>query len=106
MTATTLPAAPAPSGAGAFVHPRHLLGLEGMPRETLSGLLESAHTRDQLDAGGNQSLELVVSPCATFFENSTRTRVSFGAARRLGATCGRFGHRPPPPGRRCSTRSR
>ena len=93
MTETILPAAPAPTRAGAFVQPRHLLGLEGMPRETLADLLESAQQyRDQLDLGGIRSLELEgVTVCNAFFENSTRTRVSFElAARRLGATCVTF----------------
>jgi aspartate carbamoyltransferase catalytic subunit len=83
--------APVPSGAGAFsraVHSRHLLGLEGMSRqEVLEILAEAQRYRDLLDGPGVSSRELEgVTVCNAFFENSTRTRVSFELAeRRLGA---------------------
>ncbi len=86
----------APEGAGHFSYPepapatdhRHLLGLEGMARETLLELLaEGQRYRDQMDRGGIVSDALAgVTVCNAFFENSTRTRLSFELAeRRLGA---------------------
>jgi len=91
MPATTM-SAPAPSGAGAFSRPtstRHLLGLEGISRPDLVEILDRAQRfRDLLDGPGIQSQELRgVTVCNAFFENSTRTRVSFELAeQRLGAT--------------------
>src|SRR5262249_29204407 len=84
--------APAPTGAGVFSRPpsaRHLLGLEGMPREMLVELLDQAQRfRELLDGPGIDRSDLRgVTVCNAFFENSTRTRVSFElAAQRLGAT--------------------
>ena len=90
--------APAPEGAGAFLHPadaspspadpRHLLALEGIGPETLLALLESArHYREQLRTPRWTSNELQgIAICNAFFEDSTRTRVSFELAeQRLGA---------------------
>ncbi len=83
--------APAPPGAGAFLQApdaRHLLGLEGLPRDTLLDLLESAaRYRDRLRAHDPPTGELRgVTVCNAFFEDSTRTRVSFELAeQRLGA---------------------
>ena len=83
--------APAPPGAGAFSHPpdpRHLLGLEGVPAGVLHGLLESAvHYREKLRSPRWVSNELRgVTVANAFFEDSTRTRVSFELAeQRLGA---------------------
>src|SRR5689334_10366985 len=91
MPASTV-SAPAPTGAGAFSRPtssRHLLGLEGMKRDDLVELLDqSQRFRDLLDGPGIQSRGLAgVTICNAFFENSTRTRVSFELAeQRLGAT--------------------
>ena len=91
MPATTM-SAPAPTGAGAFsrlASTRHLLGLEGMSRADLNDILDRAQRfRDLLDGPGIQSQELRgVTVCNAFFENSTRTRVSFELAeQRLGAT--------------------
>jgi aspartate carbamoyltransferase catalytic subunit len=68
---------------------RHLLGLEGMSRlEVLDILDEAQRFRDLLDGPGVSSRDLEgVTVCNAFFENSTRTRVSFELAeRRLGAT--------------------
>jgi len=87
----------APEGAGLVSYPaaipaadpRHLLGLAGMPRETLLELLEEGQRyRDQMDRGGIVSRALEgVTVCNAFFENSTRTRLSFELAeRRMGAT--------------------
>jgi len=84
--------APAPTGAGVFsrmASSRHLLGLEGMSRAELLEILDRAQRfRDLLDGQGIQSQELRgVTVCNAFFENSTRTRVSFELAeQRLGAT--------------------
>ena len=85
--------APTLLGAGPFSRPadsRHLLGLEGMPRETLVELLADANRfRGRLDDDPRAVTgELAgVTVCNAFFENSTRTRVSFELAeRKLGAT--------------------
>src|SRR5436309_3162745 len=79
----------APRGAGLFsTRERDLLGLEGIARETLLELLaEGQHCRELLDRPGSASQELAgITVCNAFFENSTRTRVSFELAeRRLGA---------------------
>ncbi|MCC6348675.1 MAG: aspartate carbamoyltransferase catalytic subunit [Candidatus Eisenbacteria bacterium] len=93
MSAPSLPA-PAPASAGLFSTPpaaasgRHLLGLEGMSRAALEGLLEeSAAERDWLRKGAPNRDDLAgCSVMLTFIEDSTRTRTSFEvAARRLGA---------------------
>ncbi len=68
---------------------RHLLGLEGLDRATILGLLDAAQGyRERLRAGGQPFDELRgVTVLLGFFEDSTRTRVSFElAARHLGAT--------------------
>jgi aspartate carbamoyltransferase catalytic subunit len=98
---------PAPSGAGLFSSPapdgaprptsglplhldrRHLLGLEGLDRAEILALLDAAEGyRDRLRAGGLPFADLAgVTVLLGFFEDSTRTRVSFElAARHLGAT--------------------
>src|SRR5262245_1778217 len=88
MTATT----PARSGAGDFFRPeapRHLLALEGMVRAELVEILDQAQRfRDLLDGPGVATRTLAgVTVCNAFFENSTRTRLSFELAeQRLGAT--------------------
>ena len=69
--------------------PRHLLGLEGMCREEILALLDAAEAcRARLRAGGMPFDDLRgVTVLLGFFEDSTRTRVSFElAARHLGAT--------------------
>ena len=88
MTATT----PARSGAGDFFRPeagRHLLGLDGLGRPELVEILDQAQRfRDLLDGPGIATRTLAgVTVCNAFFENSTRTRLSFELAeQRLGAT--------------------
>ena len=97
---------PAPPGAGPFSYPdggdaratsavplpcdrRHLLGLEGMSREEILALLDAAEGfRARLRAGGMPFDDLRgVTVLLAFFEDSTRTRVSFElAGRHLGAT--------------------
>ena len=96
---------PAPSGAGPFSSPataspaapglplhldrRHLLGLEGLDRAEILALLDAAEGyRARLRAGGMPFTDLAgVTVLLGFFEDSTRTRVSFElAARHLGAT--------------------
>ncbi|MBI5711776.1 MAG: aspartate carbamoyltransferase catalytic subunit [Candidatus Eisenbacteria bacterium] len=68
---------------------RHLLGLEGMSREEILAILDAAECcRARLRAGGMPFDDLRgVTVLLAFFEDSTRTRVSFElAARHLGAT--------------------
>ena len=98
---------PAPSGAGPFSSPapdgpppgppglplhldrRHLLGLEGLDRAEILALLDAAEGyRARLREGGMPFADLAgVTVLLGFFEDSTRTRVSFElAARHLGAT--------------------
>ena len=63
---------------------RHLLTLEGMPREQLLALLDRA----QHHADGHDDRQALAGTavCTLFFEPSTRTRLSFQlAAQRLGA---------------------
>ncbi|KAG0732191.1 hypothetical protein G6F23_014563 [Rhizopus arrhizus] len=68
---------------------RHLLTLEGLPRETLLQLLDRAGQIRDAAVGrvGNKRHVLAGSAvCTLFFEPSTRTRSSFQlAAQRLGA---------------------
>ncbi len=66
---------------------RHLLTLEGLPRETLVALLDRAQAF--VDHGGAADPRTALAGtavCTLFFEASTRTRLSFQrAAQRLGA---------------------
>jgi aspartate carbamoyltransferase catalytic subunit len=85
------PARPAPPGAGPFDSPgapRHLLGLEGLPKTELLALLEAAgRFRALLETKQPLPRELEgVSVANCFFEDSTRTRFSFELAEQhLGA---------------------
>ncbi|MDQ3056180.1 MAG: aspartate carbamoyltransferase catalytic subunit, partial [Pseudomonadota bacterium] len=63
---------------------RHLLTLEGMPRDTLVALLDRAQTF--AEGADDRSILAGKAICTLFFEPSTRTRLSFQrAAQRLGA---------------------
>ena len=87
LTATS-PSAPAPTGAGVFVTRWNLLGLEGISRETILELLDDASRyRDRMREHRMPTGELTgVTVCNAFFEDSTRTRVSFELAEQfLGA---------------------
>src|SRR5688572_24826111 len=69
-------------------HLRHLLTLEGLPKETLCRLLDRAgQIRDAaLGRAHKRNSLLGTTICTLFFEPSTRTRSSFQiAAQRLGA---------------------
>ena len=63
---------------------RHLLTLEGLPRDTLVALLDRAQAI--VDGAATRSALDGTAVCTLFFEPSTRTRLSFQrAAQRLGA---------------------
>jgi len=67
---------------------RHLLGLEELSAEEITCILDKAVLFKQYLAEGHRRIPLLMGKtvCNLFFENSTRTRTSFGlAARRLGA---------------------
>ncbi|NLE37460.1 MAG: aspartate carbamoyltransferase catalytic subunit [Pirellulaceae bacterium] len=67
---------------------RHLLGLEELSADEITILLDTAQRfRDMTQAGQRKAPLLTGKTCVNlFFENSTRTRISFSlAARRLGA---------------------
>lgn len=86
-TVSSHPFAPAPPGAGPFLR-RHLLGLEGMPREALQDLMAAAVDWRERTRRRELPAETLrgITVCNAFFEDSTRTRVSFElAARRTGA---------------------
>src|SRR5437870_3423317 len=91
MSSVHVSVRPAPAGAGLFSYPyagRHLLGLEGMSRETILDILDRAeHYRERFRTDGRPTDELAgLTVCNAFFEDSTRTRVSFEIAeKRLGA---------------------
>lgn len=94
MMTTHASPTPSPVGTGFLAtpplasDPRHLLGLEGLTRDSLLSLLEeSACERERLRAGGPDRTDLAgCMVMLAFIEDSTRTRTSFDiAARRLGA---------------------
>ena len=66
---------------------RHLLTLDGLPRDVLLRLLDRAQAlQAQALAGGSREILAGKAVCTLFFEPSTRTRSSFQlAATRLGA---------------------
>ena len=66
---------------------RHLLSLEGLPRDVLAGLLDRAQQLHAQALGpGRRDVLAGTAVCTLFFEPSTRTRSSFQlAATRLGA---------------------
>lgn len=66
----------------------HLLGIEGLSRQVIEALLNRADQFASLQANGSPQLTHLKGNTVftIFFENSTRTRVSFDlAARRMGA---------------------
>ncbi len=79
------------AAAGAIDRGGHLLGLDGMDRSRLVSLLERARSFDDGSgraARGGAHADLLAGKniCNLFFEDSTRTRVSFSlAATNLGA---------------------
>src|SRR5437870_9150780 len=93
MTRSALSNAPASPDAGVF-HSQagsqaeaHFLGLEGLSRGTIEALLDRAvEYRRMIRAGWVSDALRGVAVCLAFFEDSTRTRVSFElAAHRLSA---------------------
>jgi aspartate carbamoyltransferase catalytic subunit len=67
---------------------KNLLGLEGLPRDTLTRIFDLAETFVGVGEGGTPKRDDLKGTVVAnlFFEPSTRTRTSFGlAARRLGA---------------------
>lgn len=73
--------------AFAQIETPHLLGIEGMRRPALESLLDRANQFAELPPGETLSHLKGVTVFNLFFENSTRTRVSFDlAARRIGAS--------------------
>ena len=73
--------------AAARIDQDHLLGIEGMERPALESLLERANRFADLPRGEMLSHLAGTTVFSLFFENSTRTRVSFDlAARRIGAS--------------------
>jgi aspartate carbamoyltransferase catalytic subunit len=67
---------------------RHLLTLDGLPRERIEALLDRAEALRSASRNGTQPLDLLAGRTVInlFFEPSTRTRTSFDlAAKRLGA---------------------
>ena len=67
---------------------RHLLTLDGLPRERIVALLDRAEMLREQSRGGSRHLDLLADRTVInlFFEPSTRTRTSFDlAAKRLGA---------------------
>jgi aspartate carbamoyltransferase catalytic subunit len=104
MERASLAARPASAGSGLFSASaaplsggsvrRHLTGLEGASRETLMHLLDGAKRYRERLAGGPWQSEALrgLSVCNAFFEDSTRTRLSFELAeQRLGAMHVTFG---------------
>ncbi len=90
MTMTLAELRPAPSGAGLFSSPRHLLGLEGLSAGAIVELLDAAADhRARFRSGDRRPTGALagVTVCNAFFEDSTRTRVSFELAQqRMGAS--------------------
>lgn len=67
---------------------RHLITLEGLPRERILALLDHADALRAASRGGTRTLDFLAGRTVInlFFEPSTRTRTSFDlAAQRLGA---------------------
>ncbi len=77
----------APSRAFSFPH-RHLLGIEGLSPDDISGLLDVSNSYVELNRRPDKKLSLLRgrTQINLFFENSTRTRTSFElAGKRLSA---------------------
>ncbi|MGL6227363.1 MAG: aspartate carbamoyltransferase catalytic subunit [Thermoguttaceae bacterium] len=67
---------------------QHLLGIEGLSSDEITLLLDQADRFSEVLVQGDRKIPLLAGKTCVnlFFENSTRTRTSFGlAARRLGA---------------------
>src|SRR5690606_34370874 len=67
---------------------RHFLSLDGLPREMLTEILDTADSFLEVGARAVKKVPLMrgMTVCNVFFENSTRTRTTFElAAKRLSA---------------------
>ena len=87
MTAHPIESIPAPDAAPAFAH-RHLLGIEDMSPDDIAHLLDLSNFYAERNRTPARKLDLLDGRTVInlFFEDSTRTRVSFElAAQRLGA---------------------
>ena len=85
-TATNQAVAHDPHSAAHLESP-HLLGIEGMTRPVIEGLLARANQFAELPKGAFLTHLNGITIFNLFFENSTRTRVSFDlAARKIGAS--------------------
>jgi aspartate carbamoyltransferase catalytic subunit len=66
---------------------KHLLGIQGLDRVIITSLLDRAHSFADLPAREQLTHLKGITVFTIFFENSTRTRVSFDlAARKMGAS--------------------
>ncbi len=75
------------SGLFARLPDKHLLGIEGLSRPVISSLLDRAEHFADLPTGEQLSHLNGVTVFNLFFENSTRTKISFDlAARRIGSS--------------------
>src|SRR5947209_2303755 len=82
--------APAPASAW---NRKHLLGLEDLSREEILGILDTAESFSEVSRRSRKKVPALQGRVVfnLFFENSTRTRTSFGlAAKRLSADVQEF----------------
>ena len=91
VAADTEPLAPPPIPS--WWNRRHLLATESLSAEEITVILDTAEQFKQITEQGRQKLSILSGQVVAnmFFEDSTRTRTSFGlAANRLGADLVQF----------------